>query len=169
MPAALHRGSGNPGLAPVIGQDAEFLILGSYPSLQSLAKGEYYGNPHNQFWKIMEHLCGIDHTQPYAVRTGQIIRHHIALWDVLATCSREGSADAAIRAPVPNDIRGLLDRYPTVRCIALNGTTAGRCYARLALPEVLSIVLPSTSPAYARLTLAEKTERWAALFRPGLK
>jgi len=169
MTEASHRCERRPGLAPVIDRDAEFLILGSYPSRQSLAKGEYYGNPHNQFWKIMEYLCGIDHTQPYVVRTGQLIKHHIALWDVLASCSREGSADAAIRAPVPNNIRGLLERYPSLRCIALNGTTAGRCYARLALPQIPSIVLPSTSPAHARLTLAEKTERWAALFRPGLE
>ena len=81
------------GLFPVNGRDPVLLILGSYPSVQSLARNEYYGNPQNQFWKIMEILFGIDHTLPYISRTAHLTKQRIALWDVLFSCSRNGSAD----------------------------------------------------------------------------
>jgi double-stranded uracil-DNA glycosylase len=151
-----------PGLAPVTGRDPEILILGSYPSRQSLIKGEYYGNPQNQFWKIVERQLGIDHTLPYPVRTSLLTDHRIALWDALANCTRCGSADIAIRDPVQNDIRGFLAAHPTIRCIALNGKTAGRYYARMDI-RIPSVILPSTSPAYARMTFAEKTQKWACI------
>ena len=151
-----------PGLEPIAGTDPEVLILGSYPSRQSLAKGEYYGNPQNQFWKIMEILHGIDHTLPYSSRISCLVKRRIALWDVLATCARDGSADTAIRDPVPNDIRGFLAAHQTIRCIALNGTAAGRYFSRMN-PGIPGTILPSTSPAYARMTLAEKTRKWACV------
>lgn len=147
------------GLLPVAGSDPVILILGSYPSLQSLGKHEYYGNPHNQFWKIMERIFGIDHTLPYAVRTARLVNHRVALWDVLASCTRKGSSDATIRDTVPNDIAGFLSGHPSVRCIALNGQTAGRFFSLKTCP-VPMVVLPSTSPANARLTLEEKTRIW---------
>jgi TDG/mug DNA glycosylase family protein len=151
-----------PGLAPVTGRDPEIIILGSYPSSQSLAKGEYYSNPQNQFWKLVEILFGIDRTLPYTVRTSLLTEHRIALWDVLASCTRYGSADTAIRDPVQNDIRGFFATHPTIRWVALNGNTAGRYYARMEI-NIPSIILPSTSPAYARMTFAEKTQKWACI------
>ncbi|WP_292427041.1 DNA-deoxyinosine glycosylase [Methanoregula sp.] len=151
-----------PGLAPIAGSDPEILILGSCPSRQSLLKGEYYGNPQNQFWKIVEMIFGIDRTLPYTARTSLLVEHRIALWDVLATCTRDGSADTAIRDPVPNDIREFLTAHPTIRCIALNGNTAGRYYARMNI-GVSCTILPSTSPAYASMTLAKKAQTWACI------
>jgi TDG/mug DNA glycosylase family protein len=151
-----------PGLAPIAGRDPEVLILGSYPSLQSLLKGEYYGNPRNQFWKIVEVILGIDRTLPYTIRTSLLVEHRIALWDVLASCTRDGSADTAIREPVPNDIRRFLAVHPTIRCIALNGNTAGRYFARMN-PCIPWSILPSTSPAYARMTFDEKARKWACI------
>lgn len=148
-----------PGLAPIVGRDPEILILGSYPSSQSLAKKEYYGNPKNQFWKIIDLLFGISCTLPYVERTSMLTGHRIALWDVLATCTRDGSADATIRDPVPNDIRGFLLKHPTVRFIALNGRTAGM-YFHHVNTGIPFVVLPSTSPAYARMTLEEKVKKW---------
>ncbi|MFA5253739.1 MAG: DNA-deoxyinosine glycosylase [Methanoregula sp.] len=147
------------GLLPVVGNDPRILILGSYPSVQSLAKREYYGNPHNQFWTIVEHIIGIDRSLPYAARTAQLTGRGVALWDVLASCTRKGSADATIHDTVPNDIAGFLESHPTVRCIALNGTAAGRYFSRETCP-VPAVVLPSTSPANARLSLNEKTRIW---------
>jgi hypoxanthine-DNA glycosylase len=150
------------GLAPIAGSEPEILILGSYPSRQSLAKGEYYGNPQNQFWKIVEILLGIDRTLPYTVRISLLMEHRIALWDIVATCARDGSADTAIRDPVQNDIRGFLAAHPTIWCVALNGNTARRYYARMDI-SIPYKVLPSTSPAYARMTLDEKTRKWACI------
>ena len=160
MPACNH--GEKPGLAPIAGRDPEILILGSYPSRQSLAKSEYYGNTQNQFWKIVDILLGIDHTLPYTVRVFHLTEHRIALWDVLFSCTRKGSADTAIREPVTNDIRWFLAGHPTLRCIVLNGNTAGRYYARMNI-SYRSKILPSTSPAYARMTLAEKVQQWACI------
>ena len=147
------------GLAPVSGSDPEILVLGSFPSRMSLEKGEYYGNPHNQFWKIMEILFGIDPTCHYSYRTKMLVHRRIALWDVLASCSRDGSADSAIRDPVSNDIRGFVSAHPTIRRIVLNGSTAGRYFKQMN-PGLAGHVLPSTSPAYARMSPEEKAQSW---------
>jgi TDG/mug DNA glycosylase family protein len=168
MTATARHPSEKPGLAPVTGRDPAILILGSYPGCQSLAKCEYYGNPQNQFWKIVEVLLGIDSTLPYTARCSRLVEHRIALWDVLATCTRDGSADTTIRDPVQNDIGGFLAAHPTIRFIALNGNTAGRYYARMN-PGIPCTILPSTSPAYARMTLDEKTRKWACILTHNIR
>ncbi|HII99053.1 MAG TPA: DNA-deoxyinosine glycosylase [Methanoregula sp.] len=155
---------GSFGLAPVAGENPEILILGSFPSQLSLRHTRYYGNPKNHFWQIMEALSIIDPALPYPERIGQLAAHHIALWDVVASCSRPGSADARITRPVFNDIAGFAGDHPTLRLIALNGSTAARFYSRIAGGiAVPSVVLPSTSPANARLSLKEKILRWSVI------
>lgn len=152
------------GMEPVAGQLPRVLILGSFPSEKSLLHNEYYGNPQNQFWKIMAALCAIDNDLPYAARIDQIRKCDIALWDIVRSCSRIGSVDANISNPVFNDINGFIATFPTVRLVALNGTTAARYYSKTAgTIEVPFIVLPSTSPANTRYTLEEKTERWSVI------
>jgi double-stranded uracil-DNA glycosylase len=152
------------GLETVSGTDPRILILGSFPSQKSLLHGEYYGNPQNQFWKVMEALFQIDAALPYPARIRHVTNNHLALWDTVRTCSRPGSADARITDPVFNDIAGFAARHPTLRLVALNGSTAARFYARIA-PEIRIpfVVLPSTSPAHARLSLQEKIARWSVL------
>jgi TDG/mug DNA glycosylase family protein len=152
------------GLEPVIGGDPILLILGSFPSRISLSSCQYYANPHNQFWQIIDALTGIGRHLPYNQRIESLIRHRIALWDVIRTCRRDGSADHRIRNPSFNPVSDLLVSYPTLRAVACNGTTASRYASALRLPDHISpVTLPSTSPANTRSTLAEKTERWGAL------
>jgi len=149
------------GFQPETGDTPRVLILGSFPSVQSLRHTEYYGNPQNHFWKIMESLFGIDHRLPYRDRVDLLTGHHIALWDVVGSCTRNGSADEKIKEPVINDIGGFLATHPTVQLIVLNGTAAGRYYHRTQpAPTVGSTILPSTSPANTRYTLAEKIKAW---------
>ena len=149
------------GFQPETGDTPRVLILGSFPSVQSLRHTEYYGNPQNHFWKIMESLFGIDHRLPYQNRVALLTGHHIALWDVVCSCTRKGSADEKIKEPVINDIGGFLATHPTVQLIVLNGTAAGRYYHRTnPAPAVGSTILPSTSPANTRYTLAEKIKAW---------
>jgi TDG/mug DNA glycosylase family protein len=157
------------GLPPVIGTPPETLILGSFPSILSICRREYYANPQNQFWRIIGQVSGVDHRLPYTVRIARLADQRIALWDVVHSCCRKGSADAAIRDPAFNDIANLLDTYRTIRCILLNGSTAGRYFARLelCLPELVTVhVLPSTSPANARYSFAEKVRRWEVIHVP---
>jgi TDG/mug DNA glycosylase family protein len=149
------------GLPQVHGKLPEVVILGSFPSSQSLLKNEYYGNPRNHFWQVMEALFSLDRHLPYPVRTSRLIDHRIALWDVICTCSREGSADARIRSPVFNDIPAFLASFPSLRLVALNGSSAGRYYHQLNIAaSVPAVVLPSTSPANTRYSFDEKISRW---------
>jgi len=149
------------GLPPVTGPEPRILILGSFPSVLSLAHAEYYGNPRNRFWAVMEELFAIPAALPYPERCLRLTHEGIALWDVVASCSRPGSADSRIRNPVPNDITGFVRAHPSVRCIALNGNAAGRLYHRFAeVPGIPSVTVPSTSPANAAGTFAEKVRKW---------
>ncbi len=149
------------GLSPVTGPEPRILILGSFPSILSLARNEYYGNPRNRFWTVMEDLFGIPATLPYPERARRLTGNYVALWDVISTCSRPGSADSRIRNPVPNDIPGFIRAHPSVRLVALNGSTAGRLYHRCAVvPGIPSVILPSTSPANAAVTFAAKLKAW---------
>jgi double-stranded uracil-DNA glycosylase len=150
-----------PGLGPLAGEAPRVLVLGSFPSRKSLEHQEYYGNPKNHFWQIMDELFSIDRKLSYPLRTSRLVRQGIALWDVIDTCDRPGSADSRIRQPVFNGIGEFLTLHPTLRLIALNGSTAGKYYATLPVPtSVHSVVLPSTSPANARLSLEEKIKQW---------
>lgn len=152
------------GLHPVTGPHPRILILGSFPSQLSLRHAEYYGNSRNHFWKIFGTLLGFDADLPYPQRIAILTHHHVALWDVVASCERPGSADARITAPVLNDIAGFVTSRPTLRLIALNGSTAARFYARIAgTITVPSLVLPSTSPANARVSFDEKVKRWSGI------
>jgi TDG/mug DNA glycosylase family protein len=152
------------GFPPVHGEFPEVVILGSFPSRQSLLKNEYYGNPQNHFWYIMEALYTIDRKLPYSVRTSQLAMHRIALWDVLSSCRRAGSADIRIREPVFNDLTGFLLSHPTLRIVVLNGRTAGRYYHQLSIStRVPAIILPSTSTANTRVTIAEKVRAWGII------
>ena len=109
----MNTASPERGLLPVHGESVEVLILGSFPSRQSLGKKEYYGNPQNHFWRIIEALYTIDRHLPYAVRISQLTEHRIALWDILSGCCRDGSADARIREPVFNDLAAFLKEHPS--------------------------------------------------------
>ncbi|MFA5331667.1 MAG: DNA-deoxyinosine glycosylase [Methanoregula sp.] len=162
VPISYDTNPSGPGLLPVIGTLPEILILGSYPSLLSLSRQEYYGNPKNQFWRIIEACQGPDHTRSYAERVAGLKARQISLWDVIGSCSRKGSGDSTIRTPTFNDIGGLLKDHPTIRVIVLNGTLAGKYFTAMNLPTASRTIhiLPSTSPANAHITIQEKIKRW---------
>lgn len=155
------------GIPPVAGTHPSVLVLGSFPSAMSLAAGEYYANPRNRFWAVMEDLLNIDHTLPYREHLSRLDHRGVALWDVIGACTREGSGDGAIRDPVPNDIPGFLTTHPTIRLVVLNGSTAGRLFRSAwadAFPAgVRFTVLPSTSPANARFRLPHLLEHWRVI------
>jgi hypoxanthine-DNA glycosylase len=156
-----HPASCAEGFPPLRGNDTAVVILGSFPSRQSLQQHQYYGNPQNHFWKIVEALFHIDHHLPYSVRTSRLTDHKIALWDVVSACCRQGSADARIRSPVFNDLQGFFGSCPSLSLVVLNGSTAGRYFAMMKIPVPAPVVvLPSTSPANTRFSLNEKIRRW---------
>jgi len=153
------------GLPPVIDGRSVLLILGSFPSVKSLEKREYYGHPQNHFWLLMERSFGIDRNLPYEERVQALLSNRVAVWDVIASCQRAGSADDAIEEPVANALIDLLDEHPGIARILFNGTRA-EATARLQLPQLLDRPtlkferLPSTSP---RVQLQRKVEAWSHL------
>ena len=153
------------GLAPVVAPHTRVLVLGSFPSEASLAAGQYYAHPRNQFWTILSALWGIDlRAQPYALRLDEVRRRGLGIWDVYASCRRAGSLDSAIEAALPNDLAGVAKVLPALRAIAHNGGESARTMAltRTLAPQVVR--LPSTSPANASWSLQRKLDAWRALF-----
>ncbi len=145
------------------------------PGKASLGAVEYYAHPRNAFWPIVERLYGIPRATPYAERVQRLEAAGIALWDVLATCTRATSLDSDIdlQSAEPNDLAGFLRRHRAIRRICLNGGPATRLFERLVLPtlspaqqRIPRITLPSTSPANARLSLEDKLRAWSVLRDP---
>jgi len=159
------------GIPPAAGRTPGVLILGSFPSVLSLERGEYYANPRNRFWAVMDDLLGISRTLPYRERLLHLEQRGVALWDVIAACRREGSRDGAIRDPEPNDIPGFLLAHHSVRLVVLNGSTAGRLFLTAwpgGFPAgVRYVVMPSTSPANARYRLPGLVDRWQVILAAG--
>jgi hypoxanthine-DNA glycosylase len=150
---------------PVTSPNARILILGTMPGEESLARQEYYANPRNQFWRIMDELFGISFSAPYAERIARLQENQIALWDVLHSCERIGSLDSAIRNAVPNDFGALLASMPELKAIAFNGKKSAGWFERWVTVDtsgLRKLVLPSTSPA-AAMAFEKKLAAWAAL------
>jgi TDG/mug DNA glycosylase family protein len=155
------------GLPPVTGSAPRVLVLGSFPSRLSIERSEYFANPRNRFWPLMESLLGIPAGAPYEERTRLLVSRRIALWDVVAFCEREGSGDAAIREPIMNNIPGFLEAHQFISLIVLNGRTAGRLFHRYIRngirPGMTVTTLPSTSPANARFTMPKLAATWRVI------
>lgn len=154
------------GFAPVIDQHSHILILGSMPSEESLRRQEYYANPRNQFWRIMEILFSSENIIPYIQKLEFVLRHQLALWDVIAACERAGSLDSNIKSPEPNAFAELFIQYPNLHFVAFNGQKAFDIYRRKVgfnLKEGLIYQpLPSTSPANT-MSLERKVDEWKIL------
>ena len=155
---------------------ARILILGTLPSAESIRQGQYYAHPRNAFWPIMGELFGAGRELAYAARLSKLAAQGVMLWDVLRAAQRPGSLDSAIhpRRLAPNAIPDLLARHPELETIAFNGGAAEALFRRHAakacgerLGGVARVRLPSTSPAHAGRTYAQKLAAWrAALVRP---
>ena len=88
----------------------------------------------------------------------------VGLWDTIASAVRSGSLDAAIREPEHAPLADLVATLPKLRAVAFNGATAARIGRKsLAGTSVRLVDLPSSSPAYAAMSFAEKRKRWLIL------
>ncbi len=162
--------------APVAGRGAAALILGSMPGRASLEAGEYYAHPRNLFWPIIAGTFGGVFPSSYPARLRLLKANRTALWDVLRSCVRPGSADSDIEKSSirPNDLAAFFRRHPGIKRVFFNGAKAEECYKKYVLPSLPPAFagltyrrLPSTSPAHAALSRARKAALWkAALTRP---
>ncbi|NBD27044.1 DNA-deoxyinosine glycosylase [Paenibacillus glycinis] len=155
---------------PMIREGAKVLVLGSMPGAASLAANQYYGNPRNHMWRVLYGLFGREPDEAYEDRLAFASSHGIAMWDVIASCEREGSLDANIRDEVPNDLPGLLADYPGVHGLIFNGAKSHDTFMKYfkdhpGLADLAKLKLPSTSPIPTRTmrTTADRIEAWRAL------
>ena len=121
--------------APVYDDRSRALILGTWPSPKSREMAFYYGHPQNRFWPMMAALTGepLPVREDIAAKKQLLLRHGLALWDTLESCTITGASDASIRDVVPNDIAGLLHKAP-IRAVFCNGATAYRIYTKYQQP-----------------------------------
>lgn len=152
-------------IAPVFDDRSAVLVLGTMPSPASRAAGFYYGHPRNRFWPVVAALWDEPVPAGGAERAAFALRHRFALWDVLASCEIVGASDASIRNARPNDLARIMRAAP-VRTVATTGSKAAALYRRLfadRFPDVAHLALPSTSPANARMSLADLVSAYLPL------
>lgn len=151
---------------PVIAPHVRLLVLGSLPGERSLAAQRYYAHPQNQFWQLLSPAAGRDLASlDYGARLAAVLEAGIGLWDVVASATRPGSTDAAIRNVQGHDVAALAATLPELRAIAFNGGTAlrhGRKQLGAAAGRYAIVALPSSSPLHT-VGLAAKMPAWAAL------
>ena len=154
------------GLPPIARSDARLFVLGSLPGDASLAARRYYAHSTNQFWRLLGAAIGESLQElDYDARLERLAERRIGLWDVIASASRRGSLDQAIREAEHNRIEHLLHDFPELRAIAFNGSTAasvGRKLIGVPPPEITLVDLPSSSAANTR-TFVNKAAVWSQL------
>jgi len=146
---------------PVFDERSKVLILGSLPSVKSREQGFYYGHPQKRFWKVIATVCSEEVPVTIEEKKALLLRHGIAVWDVIDQCDIIGSSDSSIKNVVPADVAGLLAKTKIERIFA-NGKTAGKLYDRYLKEQTGRdiTVLPSTSPANAACSPDRLVEIW---------
>lgn len=152
---------------PVVSPESRVLILGSFPSVKSREQGFYYGHPQNRFWRVLAGLYREPLPMTIPDRRALILRHGLALWDVIATCEITGSSDASVRNAVPVDITRVTEAA-NIQTVICNGALSGRLYAKYLRPltGIEALVLPSTSPANAAWSLPRLVDAWGRALIP---
>ncbi len=149
---------------PVYDTCSRILILGSFPSVKSRETRFFYGHPQNRFWKVLAAVTEDDVPQTVPQKKAFLLRHGIALWDVIAECEIMGSSDSSIRNAVPVDLSLILEKAP-IQSIYTNGNKAYELYQRYLYPATARACkkLPSTSPANAAYSLEKLIDCWSCI------
>ena len=140
------------------------MILGSFPSVKSREAMFFYGHPQNRFWKVIATVCNEELPDTIEEKKALLLRNHIAVWDVIASCDIEGSSDSSIKNVKANDLSVILDNA-RIRAIYANGKTAEKYYKKYIEKKInrKALCLPSTSPANAAWNIERLTEEWRVI------
>lgn len=146
---------------PLYDKDSKILVLGSFPSVKSREQLFFYGHPQNRFWKVTAAVFGDDVPKLIEDKKAFLHKNHIALWDVIASCDIEGSADSTIKNVVPNDLDAII-KNSKVKRIFVNGKTAEKYYNKYTKDKLgrAAVCLPSTSPANAAWSIERLVGAW---------
>lgn len=153
-------------ISPVYDSESKILILGSFPSVKSRETAFFYGHPQNRFWKVLSALCHEDLPATVEKKKEFLLRNHIAVWDVIASCDIQGSSDSSIKNVTPNDLNLILN-HSKIHSIYTNGATSYKLYQKYCLAATgrEALKLPSTSPANAAFSLERLIEQWGSALK----
>lgn len=148
-------------IEPVYDADSKILILGSFPSVKSRESGFFYGHPQNRFWRVLAAVTGQEVPQTIEEKKDFLLKNHIAVWDVIQSCTITGSSDSSIKDVVANDLTQILDSTE-IGQIYVNGRKAEQLYQKYIYPRtgIKAVCLPSTSPANAAWNLERLVDTW---------
>ena len=151
-------------IEPIFDSGSRILILGSFPSVKSRESQFYYGNPRNRFWLVLAGLFEEPVPDSVPEKLRFLLRHKIAVWDVIESCEIAGSSDSSIREPLPNDLNRILSRAPISR-IFTNGSAAARLYKRFCFPltNIEAVPLPSTSLVNGAADIQALLKAWSCV------
>ncbi|MGM9959060.1 MAG: DNA-deoxyinosine glycosylase [Erysipelotrichaceae bacterium] len=147
---------------PVYDSESRILILGSFPSVKSREISFYYGHPQNRFWKLLSLLFN----EEIKDKKTFLLKHHIALFDVIESCDIIGSSDTSIRNVKPNDL-SLIINNSKIETVYLNGSKAYELYKKYCADkyDIDAIKLPSTSPANAAYSIEKLYNEWRMILK----
>ncbi len=148
-------------IPPIYDENSQILILGSFPSVKSRESQFFYGHPQNRFWKVLAEIFREELPVSVEEKKKLLLDNHVAVWDVIASCTIEGSSDSSIKDVVSNDLSCIL-KTADIRQIYCNGGTSYRLFCKYCEPviERAAVKLPSTSPANASYRLERLVEEW---------
>ena len=151
-------------LAPVYDADSKILVLGTMPSPKSREAGFYYSHPRNRFWPVLAALFGEEAPKTNEEKRSLLLRHRIAVWDVIASCEITGASDTSIRNAVPNPIEELIVKTK-IKAVYTTGQKAYQLYQKHCYPKtgIEAVPLPSTSPANAAMSLEKLIEAYRVI------
>lgn len=148
-------------IPPLYDKECTKLILGSFPSVKSREVQFFYGHPQNRFWKLIAELFNEEIPRTIEEKSELVLKHHIAMWDTIHSCTITGSSDSSIRDVVPNDLSVILDNSRVTKIFA-NGAASYKLYQKYIFPvtNIQGVKLPSTSPANAAFSLERLKQSW---------
>ena len=170
-------------IEPVWNEKSRVLILGTLPSPSSRERGFFYMHAQNRFWKTVFSVFGeelkisgpmlkncTENSKIDAIKERKdfLIRHNLALWDVLQKCDIDGASDSSIKNAVPNDFTEIFERAD-IKKVFCTGKTAFRFWKKFCAAHyekkyaVSAACLPSTSPANAACSLEKLIEAYKVL------
>lgn len=151
-------------IPPLYDAQSRILILGSFPSIKSREAMFFYGHPQNRFWPLLARLLKEQAPTSIEEKRALALRHHIALWDSIRSCTITGSSDSSVRDVVPNDLSVILDHSEVGR-IYCNGALSHKMYMKYIYPTtgIEAVKLPSTSPANAAYSMDRLEKEWRVI------
>ena len=151
-------------IPPLYDAESKILILGSFPSIKSREAMFFYGHPQTRFWPLLARLSGEDVPTSIEEKKSLVLRHRVALWDSIHSCTIVGSSDSSVRDVVPNDLSVILDNSKVER-IYCNGALSHKMYTKYIYPTtgITAVKLPSTSPANAAFNMDRLEKEWQVI------